>query len=70
MGTSQWERFLKTFPRNVKNSSTGNQLGHSTVVMENKFLHVDSILLTTFYQAGLKLIHITFKFNVSLVNLE
>jgi len=39
------------FSRNVKNSSTGNQLGHSIVVMAIKFLRVDSILLT-FYQAG------------------
>ena len=46
--------FLKILSRNVKNLSTGNQLGHSTVAMENKFLHVDSILLMTFYQAGFK----------------
>ena len=45
---------LKAFSRNVKKPSTGNRLGHSTVAMENKFLHVDSILLTTFYQAGFK----------------
>ena len=47
MKSSHWEFFSRT----VKNSSTGNQLGHSTAVMGNKLLHVDSILLT-FNQAG------------------